>query len=107
MPTGQTTASINLNTFFSTDTVFKVEEVQQFLTEHGSTNPNTGKALLTYHRSRGRIVSIRRGLYSSVPAGHDPATYAVDPVLVTAKLADDAVLAYHSALEYYGKTYTT
>ena len=29
-----------------------------------------------------------------------------DPFLVAAKIADDAVLAYHTALEYHGKAYT-
>ncbi len=79
---------------------------QQFMAKHGSTNQNTGKALMTYHRSRGRIVPIRRGLYASVPLGRDPDTYSVDPFLVAAKMADDAVLAYHSALEYHGKAYS-
>jgi predicted transcriptional regulator of viral defense system len=76
------------------------------MAEHGSTNPNTRKALLTYHRSKGRIVPIRRGLYASVPVGRDPGTYSVDPFLVAAKMADDAVLAYHTALEFHGKAYS-
>jgi predicted transcriptional regulator of viral defense system len=42
-----------------------------------------------------------------IPVGSDPATYAVDPFLIAAKLADDAVLAYHTALEYYSKAYST
>ena len=79
---GQKASPVNLNTFLSTHAVFTVEEVQQFLAEHGSTNPKTRKALLTYHRSKSRILPIRRGLYASVPPGRDPATYAVDSYLV-------------------------
>ena len=98
---------LNLNHFFATHAVFTVDDVQRYMVEHGSSNPNTRKALLTYHRTRGRIVSIRRGLYATVPPGHDPATYAVDPVLIAAKLTDDSVVAYHSALEFHARAYTT
>ena len=103
---GQRAPPVNLNVFFATHSVFTVEEVRQFLAEHGSTNSKTRKALLTYHRSKGRVLPIRRGLYASVPPGRDPATYAVDPFLIAAKLAGDAVLAYHTALEYHGKAYS-
>jgi predicted transcriptional regulator of viral defense system len=86
--------------------VFTVEELSEYLAERGSTNQNTRKSLLAYYRSKGRILSIRRGVYATVPLGHDPETYAVDPSLVAAKLADDSVLAYHTALEYHGKAYS-
>ena len=87
--------------------MFTVKEVEQFLKKHYSGNVHTRKALLTYYRNRGRIIPLRRGLYAVIPVGSDPATYAVDPFLIAAKLADDAVLAYHTALEYYGKAYST
>jgi len=103
----QITSPVNLNTFISTHAVFTVEEVRQFMAERGSTNSKTRKALLTYHRAKGRILPIRRGLYASVPPSHDPATFVVDPILATAKMAGDAVLAYHTAFEYYGKGYST
>ncbi len=102
----QVSSSLNLNAFLATHAVFSVDDVRAYLAEHGSVNPNTRKALLAYHRSRGRIVPVRRGLYASVPLNAKPATYAVDPFLVAAKMTDDAVLAYHTALEYYGKAYT-
>jgi predicted transcriptional regulator of viral defense system len=34
-------------------------------------------------------------------------TVPVDPLLVVGKLAADCVIAYHSALEHYGKAYST
>ena len=97
---------MNLSTFFATHAVFTVEDLQRYLAERGSTNQNTRKSLLAYYRSKGRIVSVRRGVYATTPLGHDPDTYAVDPYLVAARLADDAVLAYHTALEYHGKAYS-
>ena len=102
----QVASSPNLNTFLATHAVFTVGDVRNYLAERGSTNPNTRKALLAYHRSRGRIVPVRRGLYASVPPNLSPDTYSVDPFLVAAKMTDDAVLAYHTALEYQGKAYS-
>jgi predicted transcriptional regulator of viral defense system len=97
---------VNLNTFLAAHAVFSVDDVQKFLAAHGSTNPKTRKALLNYHRSKGRILPIRRGLYVSIPSGYDPASYAVDPLLIAAKMTDDSVIAYHTALEYHGKAYS-
>jgi predicted transcriptional regulator of viral defense system len=98
---------VNLNVFLSTHAVFTVDELDRFMATHGSTNKNTRKALLTYHRSKGRVVLVRRGLYATVPVGGDPHTHPIDPFLVAAKMAEDAVLAYHTALEFHGKAYSS
>jgi predicted transcriptional regulator of viral defense system len=45
-------------------------------------------------------------LYATVPFGADPGSSTVDPYLVAAKLTPDAVLSYHTALEFHGKAYT-
>ena len=66
----------------------------------------TQEALLAYHRKRGRVVSVRRGLYVVVPPGTDQASYSVDPFLVAAKLTKDAVLSHHTALELRGHAYS-
>lgn len=101
------TRSKSLEVFFSQHPVFTVKELEQFLKAHYSGNVHTRKALLTYYRKRGRILSLRRELYAVVPAGSDPTNYPVDPFLIAAKLTDDAVLSYHTALEFYGKAYST
>ena len=49
---------------------------------------------------------MRRGLYAVVPPGANPASYSVDPFLVAAKLTKDAVLSYHTALEFHGHAYS-
>ncbi|MDY0043011.1 MAG: type IV toxin-antitoxin system AbiEi family antitoxin domain-containing protein [Desulforhabdus sp.] len=92
--------------FLQQHAVFTVEELDRFLSQRGSGNPNTRRSLLTYYRKKGRILPIRRGLYATVPAGGDPTSIPVDPYLVAAKLTPDAVLAYHSALEFHGKAYS-
>ena len=102
----QVLAGHTINAFLLTHAVFTVDDVRQYLAERGSENPNTRKALLAYHRSCGRMMPVRRGLYASVPPNTDAATFSVDPFLVAAKMTEDAVLAYHTALEYHGKAYS-
>ena len=97
---------MKLNEFLSQHAVFTVAELDRFLSARGSGKPNTRKSLLTYYRKRGRIIPVRRGLYATVPVGGDPASSPVDPYLVAAKTTADAVLAYHTALEFHGKAHS-
>ena len=95
-----------LNTFLSQHDVFTVEELDLFRSKEGSGKPNTRKALLTYYRKQGRIIPVRRGLYAVVPFGSSPDSSPVDIYLLAAKMAPDAVLGYHTALEFHGKAYS-
>ena len=97
---------MKLNEFLSQHAVFTLDELDRFLSARGSGNPNTRKSLLTYYRKQGRIIPVRRGLYATVPAGGVPRSSPVDPFLVAAKLTPDAMLAYHTALEFHGKAYS-
>lgn len=97
---------MKLNEFLSRHAVFTVDELDRFLSARGSGKPNTRKSLLKYYRKRRRIIPVRRGLYATVPLGGDPATSPVDPFLVAAKMTADAVLAYHTALEFHEKAYS-
>lgn len=49
---------------------------------------------------------MRRGLYMTVPSGASLESCPIDPYLITAKMTPDAVLAYHTALEFYGQAYS-
>lgn len=97
---------MNLKDFLSRRAVFTVEELDRFLSKRGTANRNTRKSLLNYHLQKGHIVRIRRGLYAAVNRGSDPSWTPSDPFLVAAKVTGDAVLAYHTALEFHGKAYT-
>ncbi len=97
---------MKLSEFLSQHAVFTLDELDRFLSAMGTNNQNTRKSLLTYYRKQGRIIPIRRGLYATVPAGGDPRSSLVDPYLVAAKLTPDAVIAYHTALEFHGKAYS-
>jgi predicted transcriptional regulator of viral defense system len=95
-----------MSEFLSQRAVFTIDELESYLSERGSLNPNTRKSLLTYYRTRGRVVPLRRGLYAVVPASSKAGSSTVDPYLIAAKMAPDAVIAYHSALEFLGRAYT-
>jgi len=92
--------------FFRKHPVFTGDEMADYLSSRGEVGSRTKEALLAYHRKTGGIVSVRRGLYAVVPPGATPTSYSVDPYLVAAKLTKDAVLSYHTALEFHGHAYS-
>lgn len=94
---------MKLNRFFAGHPVFTLAELDEFL---GGPNKNTRDSLLTHHRKSGRIIVVRRGLYAVVPPGSSPESMALDPFLLASKMTGDAVLAYHTALEFHGRAYS-
>ncbi|MDR1964582.1 MAG: hypothetical protein LBQ50_12445 [Planctomycetaceae bacterium] len=98
--------SLRFSDFLAANEVFTVEDADRFLVANKSGNTNTRSALLTYYRQRGKITLIRRGLYAVVPHGIQPETFFPDPFIVAAKMCSDAVLAYHTALEFHGRAYS-
>ncbi|MFH1434528.1 MAG: transcriptional regulator [Pseudomonadota bacterium] len=92
--------------FFRKHAVFTGEELARHLSSRGGAGERAKEALLAYHRKAGRVVRVRRGLYAVIPAGADPDSYPIDPFLLAAKLTPDAVLSYHTALEYHGRAYS-
>lgn len=97
---------MKLKEFYSTHPVFTSEEFAAALTGQERRSKRTLESLLAYYTNGGQILRVRRGLYVSVPAGMNPNTCPVDPFLLAAKMTDDAVLAYHTALQLHGKAYS-
>lgn len=95
-----------LQEFFATRAVFTASEFAAYLARHNSRSRWTAKALLAYHLKRNHITRVRRGLYLGVAPGNTPESQPVDPYLLAAKMTDDAVLAYHTALEFHGRAYS-
>lgn len=91
--------------FFDTHPVFRHAEFLAAHTGQGR-SPHTSNNLLARHRASGRLVRVRRGLYATVPRGVDSARATVDPYLVASHVTQEAVIAYHAALQFYGKTYS-
>jgi predicted transcriptional regulator of viral defense system len=97
---------MGLQQLFASKPVLTHAEVLDRLDAEYSSNRRSQEALLRYHLSQGNLRRVRRGLYAVVPPGATREDHSVDPYLVAAKLAEDAVLAYHTALEFHGKAYT-
>jgi predicted transcriptional regulator of viral defense system len=89
--------------FIARHPVFRFEEFREAHLSGGTRSPQTTSSVLKQHVAAGNLINVRRGLYARVPAGADAATFRVDPYLVASRLADDAIIAYHSALQLLGK----
>ena len=84
--------------FLATHTLFTREEFSQAL---GERRPERAPSTLSSHLSRwqrqGRITRVKRGLYLR----REP-NEAIDYLALAARMASDAQLAYHTALESHG-----
>lgn len=88
--------------FFYQHNVFTRDEFVDARRRAGKTGERTADSLLRNHVAGGDIKRIRRGVYASVRSG----TAQLDPYVLATKLAPDAVVAYHAALEFFGKAYS-
>jgi predicted transcriptional regulator of viral defense system len=91
--------------FFEIHPVFRHEEYLEFRAALGR-SPRTSDNLLAMHLASGRLQRVRRGLYAVVARRAAGDGFNVDPYLVASKLAEDSVVAYHAALQFFGKTYS-
>lgn len=92
--------------FLAQNPVFTSDQFREFQNRRGSGNASTRKTLLAHYERRQRIMRVRRGVYAVIPAGSAPENAPVDPYLVASRLAPDAVLAYHTALSFHGRSYS-
>lgn len=97
---------MKLQNLYSRQPVLTLDELRAHLDRGYSCNKRSREALLSYHQRKGHIIRVRRGLYAIVPPGTAPEDCPVDPYLVAAKSANNAVLAYHTALEVLGKAHS-
>lgn len=99
-------ANMNSTDFFFTNPVFTHQEFVGFLDPEGTRNRDSIEALLAYHVKVGHVVRVRRGVFAVVPRGTMPTAVRPDVFQLSMKLADDAVIAFHSALEFQGRAYS-
>lgn len=92
--------------FLMTHPVFQLEDFQNQHDKLGSANRGTAHTLLAYHVREGHVLRIARGLFATVPPGFSAETMPVDPYLLMAGLADDAVVAFHAALQFHGRAHS-
>src|SRR3990170_1297587 len=98
--------SVASGEFFDGTPVFTRAEFEAARTETARRSPRTTDSLLRRYVADGRLLRVRAGLYAVVPRGIDATAAPVDPYLVATKLASDATLAYHAALQFWGKAYS-
>ncbi len=92
--------------FFARHPVFRFDEFRAAHLSGGKRSPQTTASVLKQHVAAGRLINVRRGLYARVPEGADAKTFRIDPFVLGSRVSDDAVIAYHSALELLGKAYS-
>ncbi len=84
--------------------IFRIEELQAARLAAGARRPTA--SALRHQADAGRLLKIRRGLYLTIPRGSDAGSVDIDPFVVAGRLAPDAVVAYHGALQFFGKART-
>jgi len=86
--------------FLETHPVFTIEELRKYFSlPDGSRDASD---ILLHNKRMGRIGVVKTGLYYVVRPGSTDGSTPVDPFLLTAKLAGDAVLSFHTALDLLG-----
>jgi predicted transcriptional regulator of viral defense system len=90
-------------TFLAANPVFRVEDVAG----QSRLKPAALKGLLRYHIDQRHLLRVRRGLYATVPRGTTLDQAKPDPFLLVSRMTGDAVLGFHTALEFHGRAYST
>ena len=103
MSTDRQVAGFETARFLATHPVFSLDELRAAMDLASS---SAVRSWLKFHRSRGRLTVLERGLYATVRAGADPDAVAPDAFLVAAVLRPDGVFAYHSALTLLGAAHS-
>jgi predicted transcriptional regulator of viral defense system len=96
--------------------LFTLAELTAFQARRGRSKTDSVRTLIRHYLNAGRIVAVAqkgpskrgrgRGLYATVPFGSSPEALTLDPYLVACKLASDAVVAYHSSLQFHGRAHS-
>lgn len=92
--------------YFARHPVFRFEDFAAAHQADGARQPAASKAALQQHLRAGHLVHLRRGLYAVVPRGASADELRVDPFLLASRLAPDAVIAYHAALQLHGRAWS-
>ncbi len=92
--------------FFARHAVFRAQDFADFYMDAGRRQRQGCVAVLKKHVVAGDLVIVKRALYATVPPGIATDSVQVDPYLLATKLADDAVVAFHAALQFHGAAFS-
>ena len=93
--------------FLAVEPVFTGSELVAFLADREVARPvETARRLEEGWLRAGRVVAVRPDLFAVVTDGRDPARFQPMPSLVATKMAPDAVVSHHAALDFWGVSYS-
>ncbi len=94
-------------TFLDIEPVFTGSELAAFLAARGVARPvATARRLEEQWLRAGRVVAVRPDLFAVVNGGIDPDRFQPMSSLVATKMAPDAVVSHHAALDSWGISYS-
>ena len=94
--------NLSSQAYFAKNPVFTTEDFERFLRNAERPGTQNRKRLLGYHKKQGHIISVRPGLYASIPLGASADTFLIDASLIASHLTCDAALGYSTALAFHG-----
>ncbi|MCY4369497.1 MAG: hypothetical protein OXF41_08765 [bacterium] len=98
---------MNHETFLAIEPVFTGSDVAAFLAGRGVARPvETARRLEEQWLRAGQVVAVRPDLFAVVSEGIDPARFQPMSSLVATKMAPDAVVSHHAALDFWGISYS-
>jgi predicted transcriptional regulator of viral defense system len=92
--------------YLATHAVFRLEDFASWYERDGRHRRGSTLAVLKQHVAAGNLLRVRRGIYARVARGVPPDRAVVDAYALTTHLAQDAVVAYHAALQFHGKAHS-
>ena len=93
--------------FLESEPVFTRSDLVAYLEGRGVAGPSVEACRLGEQwRDEGLVVAVRPDLYAVVNRGRDPERFQPMSDLVATKMAPDAVVSHHSALDYWGISYS-
>lgn len=90
----------NIIAFFEKHPVFTINELREYLGH--KIGERKIYDVLYYYQKKHHIGQIKKGLYFNIRPGSNVEQTSPDPFLIASKLSDDAVIAFHSALDLLG-----
>lgn len=87
--------------------VFHLNDFVSWKRTKGEIKESSIHSAINYLIKSGQIKRIRRELFGVIPPNESVNTVDFDKYLIAAKIVDDSILAYHTALELHGLAYSS